>query len=392
MTTTLLFLIWGLLPALTLPLLIALLPSGVGGTKAFIGANVLTIAAALVCTAGAYFSTQVLSMLSSAAWFLALALLYIGVRQFFGLRIPLWHAVTPILAAAMLYVSDGMLARMVIGSSVNTVVLGMVGVTLVRMRRQAGPSLSWRYAACAAFVVSAAHAARAMAYITGLVPVSTLLEPDAAGLVFILLDCLMVPALFLGLVLLVQGRITQHLQTALTFDSLTGAYTRRSIMRALTQAVANSRHSGRPFALLLLDLDYFKSINDLHGHPVGDAVLQHFSATIRNHVRGSDRLGRLGGEEFVLLMQDADLTEALALVGRLRCTLQDMPYRAPDGQEIKVTSSGGLTAYGSGDTAETLIARADAALYHAKDQGRNTVTVIAAGQQPGPAFGALQAV
>jgi diguanylate cyclase (GGDEF)-like protein len=126
----------------------------------------------------------------------------------------------------------------------------------------------------------------------------------------------------------------------------------------------------------LIDLDHFKRINDRFGHPVGDEVLRRFAASIFANIRMVDKLGRYGGEEFLLVLPDTNTDQALQIVERLRGTIAELDWSAiaPD---LTLTLSAGLSEIASNDTPEDLLARADRALYRAKDAGRNRVLAAA---------------
>jgi len=129
----------------------------------------------------------------------------------------------------------------------------------------------------------------------------------------------------------------------------------------------------------VLDIDHFKSINDRYGHAGGDTALRHFARVVQNAVRSSDRFGRLGGEEFVLLMYDCDPASALVQAQRVCDALRDMPLYL-QGLEVQLTTSGGLASYQPGDSADVILARADVALYRAKEQGRDRVEMAWSGR------------
>lgn len=150
-------------------------------------------------------------------------------------------------------------------------------------------------------------------------------------------------------------------------DSLTGLPNRRQVEHALHTAVAQSSRSGAPCAVLIIDIDHFKRLNDTFGHPAGDEVLRHIAARLRGELRAGNTLGRWGGEEFVIVAPQTELHEAQRLAERLRHAIRSEPAAG----EHLVTVSIGITAYHSGDTPETLIARADRALYRAKQGGRD---------------------
>jgi len=132
--------------------------------------------------------------------------------------------------------------------------------------------------------------------------------------------------------------------------------------------------------VLLLDIDFFKSVNDTHGHDAGDDVLREFSRRIRRTVRSLDLVCRLGGEEFVVVMPDTDGTVAEKVAERIRAEIAQSPFAiGPDGKMIEVTVSVGVSSVLKGvDTVGALMKRADLALYEAKSGGRNRVVAKAA--------------
>ncbi|KAG1240706.1 hypothetical protein G6F68_017401 [Rhizopus microsporus] len=139
---------------------------------------------------------------------------------------------------------------------------------------------------------------------------------------------------------------------------------------------------GGQLAVLVLDIDHFKSINDRYGHAAGDTALRHYAQVVQNAVRSSDRFGRLGGEEFVLLMYDCDPARALIHAQRVCDALRDTPLYLQGG-EVQMTTSGGLASYQPGDSADGILARADVALYRAKEQGRDRVEMAFSGRGTG---------
>ena len=156
-------------------------------------------------------------------------------------------------------------------------------------------------------------------------------------------------------------------------DELTGASNRRCIMRMLEEEIARSVRNGSPCSIALIDLDWFKRINDTYGHPTGDEVLRTFSITMFANIRSVDRFGRYGGEEFLLVLPDMDTERAVRALDRLRAIIADLDWSA-FAPGMKVTMSAGVATLNSNETSDTLLARADSALYAAKAQGRNRIT------------------
>ena len=167
-------------------------------------------------------------------------------------------------------------------------------------------------------------------------------------------------------------------------DSLTGAYNHRHFQEVLQRELGRAERVGRPLAVLMLDIDDFKTINDRFGHPVGDAILQGVVSEIRNEVRGDmDLLARYGGDEFALVLPETPMSEAVLVAERVRRRVDERLFRMPDSREVlRVTVSIGLAAYPEDSTEKRpLVEKADAALYRAKHGGKNAVVATS---EPGP--------
>jgi len=156
-------------------------------------------------------------------------------------------------------------------------------------------------------------------------------------------------------------------------DALTGCFNRRHSLEVLDSELRRARRSHGAFSLIMLDLDHFKTVNDRFGHLCGDAVLAHVGQRMKAVLRGSDTKCRYGGEEFLVLLPDTPLAGARRVAEMLRKDLEQHPMLWND-QMLVVTASFGIAEITAGeDTAHSIIARADAALYHAKQDGRNCV-------------------
>jgi diguanylate cyclase (GGDEF)-like protein len=162
-----------------------------------------------------------------------------------------------------------------------------------------------------------------------------------------------------------------NLQALALTDGLTGLLNRRAFEEALQRELVYARRYGKGTGLVLIDLDYFKRINDAHGHPVGDEVIRRVSATLQAGTRGSDALARFGGEEFIVMLRDTDPFHASTAAERMRLRVEAL-RGLPAG--IQVTASLGVAVGDSSDTIESLLKKADDALYASKRAGRNTVT------------------
>jgi len=178
-----------------------------------------------------------------------------------------------------------------------------------------------------------------------------------------------------------RKRLQAELLEMATTDALTGLPNRRTFMSRLEEEFARVKRFGtHQVAVLMLDLDYFKSINDTHGHAAGDEVLRQVAMLIRNETRRVDLCSRLGGEEFAILLVGATLVAASEFAERLRGKIAAAAI-IHDGKAISVTASIGIAAMkASDDAADESLLRADGALYHAKDFGRNRVKVVDEGE------------
>jgi two-component system, cell cycle response regulator len=176
-----------------------------------------------------------------------------------------------------------------------------------------------------------------------------------------------------------RSNVTQSIEMAAT-DALTGLYNRRFMERQLSAFTANAASRGKPLSVLVIDVDYFKSINDNHGHDVGDRVLQELASRIKEGLRHLDLACRTGGEEFVAILPETDKSVALRVGERLRKSVSMRPFNAgAKAGPLPITVSIGVAAFdGINDSMEGLLKRGDEALYKAKREGRNRVTLAAA--------------
>jgi diguanylate cyclase (GGDEF)-like protein len=167
-------------------------------------------------------------------------------------------------------------------------------------------------------------------------------------------------------------------------DALTGVYNRRYIDRRLVEEIARARRQGYRISCMYIDIDYFKQVNDSVGHQGGDEVLREVASRIRAELRVSDALGRIGGEEFLVLLVDSDLDSASAVADRIRASVAGQPVVLAGGARVPVSVSIGVAALDDFErdhaiegVAQLLVAQADTALYQAKEGGRNRVVASA---------------
>ena len=158
-----------------------------------------------------------------------------------------------------------------------------------------------------------------------------------------------------------------------TRDSLTGLLNRRETLRRIGQEHSRAGRLSKPFSVIMIDIDHFKVINDTRGHAAGDDVLKTLSRKIREVVRDYDIVCRYGGEEFLVVTPEADGEISWEVAERLRCEMEEMSFTVGDDSAIRFTISAGVAQWKKGESVEQLIARADTALYEAKNAGRNQV-------------------
>lgn len=166
-----------------------------------------------------------------------------------------------------------------------------------------------------------------------------------------------------------------------TLDALTGLNNRRQFEVRLKQEVSTAKRQEKPLCAMMLDIDFFKSVNDTHGHVVGDAVLKNVASVIKSELREYDIPSRYGGEEFAILLPFTKIEEAYSVADRLRHAVEVSSVNIPPGDKgepaltVKVTVSIGVYQYAEGDSAQALYQNADKGLYQAKTHGRNKVVI-----------------
>ncbi|MFY3383079.1 sensor domain-containing diguanylate cyclase [Paracidovorax sp. MALMAid1276] len=174
-----------------------------------------------------------------------------------------------------------------------------------------------------------------------------------------------------------RKNLERELQRLATTDMLTGMANRRAFLEGAEQVYARSRANGEPLTLLMLDLDHFKSINDRFGHLEGDRALIAFAQAVKSQLRASDAVGRLGGEEFGVLLPLTTLTEGMEAASRILHSVRALELRDSAGQTYRITTSLGVSALRSSDRSlRDVLDRADQALYLAKHRGRDQIASL----------------
>ncbi len=204
-----------------------------------------------------------------------------------------------------------------------------------------------------------------------LMPLGTgILDNTPQNLIYVIAHPFVMLLFAISLILLATDRVRAEFEHLATHDSLTNALTRRHLTEICQQELQRCQRHSRVMSALLIDVDHFKAINDTRGHQTGDLVLVQFVTAVHTLLRSADVMGRLGGEEFVVLLPETPMEVALVVAERIRTKVAELTEPAPFTVSIGVTTNLPI-----GDTVDALLARADAAMYRAKDKGRNQVVL-----------------
>jgi len=303
------------------------------------------------------------------------AMLYFGSQRFFGLppSIRLWGV---LILLALLVLAWFALVRPHYGVRVAIVGAMMTLLSLLHARLilQRGTRDIGSYVAGGALLLLALSQAMRCVSAFDLAAGDRILDNTLPmQTAFVTINAFTILMTTIGMVLMATDKLRSELEHLATHDSLTGILNRRAMIEACTLELARCRRNHHVMALLVIDLDHFKAINDTHGHQMGDRVLIDFVARVAPLLRQPDRLGRFGGEEFVVLLPETSLDEARIVAERIRSRIAAEAAGLPN-----CTASIGVTISRVDDAdLDDIIARADTALYQAKNGGRNRVEAVA---------------
>lgn len=325
-------------------------------------------------------------VLGSLAIEAGIAMVYIGLLRFNGRAIParLLAAVILLNLLALVYfthVEFSFRARVVVVPGTSALLLGLCLATVLKGRPGHRLHFSDVFTALFFFFEVLISLAR--------VALAIWVEPPPADLLTATLSQQIYHAdlagyplgtvlMAVGLILMANDRLKEALQYLAAHDTLTGAFSRRAFVDLAEREQARGQRSGQPMALLMVDLDLFKAINDSHGHQVGDQVLQRFADIAQACLRRQDIFGRYGGEEFMVLLPDTARDMALAVAERICATVASTPVAvAGKEQSIRISVSIGVAVGDYKTNLDRLIGLADEAMYRAKAAGRNRVEYAA---------------
>ncbi len=287
-----------------------------------------------------------------------------------------WLIWSPVLA--MLLLVALLMNHHQIRPQIATLLLSFQSLVLLHLilgRRHATPGGGQYFVVAGLVMIILALLLRFVAALFGQVDLNQVTASHPAHAFSVLMSTLIIVLIAMGLVLMTKEQADVRNHTLAMQDDLTGLNNRRSIQQVLTQQIALARRSQRSLALLLIDIDHFKQINDTHGHLSGDKALRDVAVCLRERLRAQDMVGRWGGEEFIAILPDTDAAGAQALAEALRVATEQAGFSSINDRPIPMTISIGLHVLelSSGNQRDDMIGAADRALYQAKQNGRNRV-------------------
>lgn len=305
-----------------------------------------------------------------------------GVFQFQRRRPPRWLLWSPVFLVGILFSAllPWYLARVAVGVLIfvfQTVVM----VVAVLQKRKETVGVGQYFLVTGFLVLIAMLLLQGLGVALNRDQITSVLSSHWVPSVVFLTSALCTVVVSLGLILMAKERADERNRSLAMRDELTGLINRRSLLESLTQQIAMAKRHGQPLALLMIDIDYFKHVNDIHGHLSGDKVLKAVAHAIAGRTRAQDLPGRLGGEEFLVILPNTSVGGAVQLAEILRQAIENSQFEAVSGQAIAITISIGVCEQGQllEPKCDDMINAADQALYLAKQHGRNRVEVFSTG-------------
>ncbi len=368
--------------SLMFPVLLSLRKTGVPGIASFCAACLLTALAASVTLAASVVPAWFHTVFGGALIVTAGLLILRGFLQFLG-RNPLgaWPIVAILSGVIVIllvfsYAGNSHSARIVMGNGILSLTCVLIGAAILRhWPREQAIAPYMLFCCVMVFLVAILHAFRVATVATGLDVMDGALPPPIWTTAFLAARLLIMPLFFLGIILMLHGWMLANLRRIIAHDDLTGALSRRAFMTAFEQMFSTAAGSRQQTAFMLLDLDRFKQINDLHGHAGGDAALVHFTRIVKKVLDGRGILGRLGGEEFGIALANTGRLDAAEIAEAICTAVRTTPTRADKGTEIGLTVSIGIAMADPGGSLADVMVQADMALYEAKALGRDRLSM-----------------
>lgn len=361
--------------------LVSLLRSGIPGVREWCFANALGFVAMLLYAFGRELPGFIAYELANGVYAAAVAAVLAGFRRFFSRKThvkALAASVAGVVAAIALfhYQYDSFALRTVTVAVFQSAICVGIGWTILQSRQAWRSRYPYFFTEGMAALIVIGHTARATVYLVNPVELTSLLQPSPWNLFFLSAGTFVLPVLTIGAVMMVHDTMLAKAEHAANRDFLTGAWTRRALFELAERELSLARRTGRTLALLILDVDNFKTINDTWGHATGDQVLVDAVLRAETAIRSVDYFARVGGEEFAVLLPEAGRNAAVMVAERIRSTMEDSALAVhvegnPDTPAYTVSI--GLAMLRDTDSFQELMQRADAALYAAKVSGRNRI-------------------
>lgn len=351
--------------------------TGLPGIKEWMLVNVAVLGSLPLFSLRAYVPDFLSVIAANLVLSFAPAFYYAGCARFIG-RKPPWGwmvsaiALTMIACTFWLYYLDDPRVRSLITSLYAGCILMAVAVLVYRHRSPYGDRHAYLFTAVVASLFSICVWARGWYGLSLPAGDSLAFYSGVWTMALLVAGAVLMPALNMGAIMMVHGAVLASAHEVANRDYVTGALTRKRFEALAEERMQQAAIEKRPLSLLWIDLDHFKRINDSLGHAAGDTVLREFVRVARTCMREGDILGRVGGEEFAILMPDSDAELAHYLGEHLRMAVEADPARGSFGR-CSYTISAGVACWREGESFEWLSIRADRSLYQAKRSGRNYV-------------------
>lgn len=331
-----------------------------------------------------YIDDFVSIVISNAVIFFGFSLLIIGILRFLKYeRKPFQKVSLTLLCVLILsfiyftYIQSNINVRIII---ISVLIAGQslyIGLKILT-HQEKGLLIFTRMLGCSFLVCSAIFLWRVYFVINEPVLDDFMSDGIAHGLSLIALQLVVVTSFF-SLTIGASQQLANKLATLATIDSLTQLYNRRAFDENAEKIILRAQREKTPLSLILMDIDFFKAVNDKYGHQVGDNVLKEFSLRLKNSLRQYDILARYGGEEFTLLLPNTSAKTAMVIAEKLRSIIAQPVFNLEDNTTLSVTASFGVaTNHGEKLNWQQLVSFADQALYHAKEEGRNCIRLHSA--------------
>ncbi|GLU33688.1 GGDEF domain-containing protein [Trinickia caryophylli] len=367
----------GLMSLIMLALLGSLLRSGIPGVHEWLAANAAMVASLpLILLRGAipdFFSIVVANGLVA----LAGVTFHAGCARF--LKRPVsWVGRAAVVAAACAamaywrYTADSIPMRVLAMSVFTSGICVAIALTVWRHRAPGRGAYPYRLTASMALFFAVSQMIRGAYFMTLVSASSPLMFATTGNVILLSIGAAVMPVLSMCAMMMVHAALLSEARDAADHDFLTGALSRKGFEAYVLARLAEAERSRAPLSLVLVDLDRFKAVNDTFGHAGGDEVLRAFVTLAQAHLRAGDALGRMGGEEFGVLLPRTDLIEAREIAERLRCEVHRAPVATESGI-CRYSISAGAARWSPGLSFDHLARHADLALYEAKVSGRDRV-------------------